>query len=165
MQTFRTKEWITYHRTVIASTQNKEGNSNATIQDHIIKTKKYKDWANDMIKQKIYNNADNKMQLIKANGDIIKEIDKEAIIQEKKNFNILMQIVKKMRKQHKTELIIKTNKEKEWINNQNKTIAIATRKLKTETDSENIEMYKLWINETTENTKLTIRINWKKKLE
>ena len=70
-----------------------------------------------------------------------------------------------MRKQHKTELIIKTNKEKEWINNQNKTIAIARRKLKTETDSENIEMYKLWINETTENTKLTIRINWKKKLE
>ena len=53
-----------------------------------------------------------------------------------------MQIVKKMRKQHKTELIIKTNKEKEWINNQNKTIAIARRKLKTETDSENIEMYK-----------------------
>ena len=83
-----------------------------------------------MIKQKIYNNAENKMQLIKPNGDIIEEIDKEANIQEKKNFNILMQIVKKMRKQHKTELIIKTNKEKEWINRQNKTIAIARRKLK-----------------------------------
>ena len=60
----------------MASTQNKEGKSQSTIQDHIIKTKKYKDWANDMIKQKIYNNADNKMQLIKANGDIIEEIDK-----------------------------------------------------------------------------------------
>ena len=106
-----------------------------------------------MIKQKIYNNAENKMQLIKPNGDIIEEIDKEANIQENKNFNILMQIVKKMRKQHKTELIIKTNKEKEWINNQNKTIAIARRKLKTETDSENIEMYKLWINEATGNIK------------
>ena len=85
MQTFRTKEWITDHRTVMASTQNKEGKSQSTIQDHIIKTKKYKDWANDMIKQKIYNNADNKMQLIKANGDIIEEIDKEANIQETRN--------------------------------------------------------------------------------
>merc|ERR1711860_483559 len=28
--------------------------NNATIQDHIIKTKKYKDWADNMIKQKIY---------------------------------------------------------------------------------------------------------------
>merc|ERR1712049_25528 len=91
---------------------------NATIQDHIIKTKKYKDWADNMIKQKIYNNAENKMHLIKPNGDIIEEIDKEANIQENKNFNILMQIVKKMRKQHKTELINKTNKEKEWISRQ-----------------------------------------------
>ena len=40
-----------------------------------------------MIKQKIYNNAENKMQLIKQNGDIIEEIDKEANIQENKNFN------------------------------------------------------------------------------
>merc|ERR1712049_77578 len=88
---------------------------NATIQDHIIKTKKYKDWADNMIKQKIYNNAENKMHLIKPNGDIIEEIDKEANIQENRNFNILMQIVKKMRKQHKTELINKTkrNREKE----------------------------------------------------
>ena len=38
-----------------------------------------------MIKQKIYNNAENKMQLIKPNGDIIEEIDKEANIQETRN--------------------------------------------------------------------------------
>ena len=60
--------------------------------------KKYKDWATDMIKQKIYNNAENKVQLINPNGDIIEEIEKEANIQENKNFNILMQIVMKMRK-------------------------------------------------------------------
>ena len=101
------------------------------------------------------------MQLIKPNGDIIEETDKEANIQENKKFDILMQIVKKMRKQHKTELIIKTNKEKEWINNQNKTIAIARRKLKTETDSENIEMYKVWINEATGN----IKTHYQNKLE
>ena len=161
MQTYRTKEWITDHRTVIASTQNKEGKNNATIQDHIIKTKKYKDWADNMIKQKIYNNAENKMHLIKPNGDIIEEIDKEANIQENKNFNILMQIVKKMRKQHKTELINKTNKEKEWISRQNKTIAIARRKLKTETDANNIETYKQWINEAAEN----IKAHYQNKLE
>ena len=39
MQTFRTKEWITDHRTVKASTQNKEEKNNVTIQDHIIHTK------------------------------------------------------------------------------------------------------------------------------
>ena len=71
MQTLRTKEWITDYKTVIASTQNKERKSNTTIQDHIIQTKKYKDWATDMIKQKIYNNAENKAQLSNPNGDII----------------------------------------------------------------------------------------------
>ena len=43
------------------------------------------------------------------------------------------------------------------------TIAIARRKLKTETDSNNIEMYKLWINEASENIKTHYQINWKKK--
>ena len=43
------------------------------------------------------------------------------------------------------------------------TIAIARRKLKTETDSNNIEMYKLWINEATEKIKTHYQINWKKK--
>ena len=38
-----------------------------------------------MIKQKIYNSAENKMQLTKPNGYIIEEIDKEANIQENKN--------------------------------------------------------------------------------
>ena len=37
------------------------------------------------------------------------------------------------------------------------------KKMKTETDSENIEMYKLWINEATENIKTHYQNKLKKK--
>ena len=49
-----TKEWITDHKTLIASTSNNATKGNITIQDYIIKTKIFKEWATQTINRAIY---------------------------------------------------------------------------------------------------------------
>ena len=155
------KEWITDHKTLIASTSNKSTKGNITIQDYIIKTKLFKEWAVQSINRTIYAKSINKERLKTQNGEIREDIDQVAQMNEGDYFNILTEAASLIRQKHKKEIIKSGLKERELISKQQKTISIARRRLRGEVEAERITMLKNWINEATDK----IKNHYQRKLE
>ena len=155
------KEWITDHKTLIASTSNKSTKGNITIQDYIIKTKLFKEWAVQSINRTIYAKSINKERLKTQNGEIREDIDQVAQMNEGDYFNILTEAASLIRQKHKKEIIKSGLKERELISKQQKTISIARRRLRGEVDAERITTLKNWINEATDK----IKNHYQRKLE
>ena len=156
-----TKEWITDHKTLIASTSNNATKGNITIQDYIIKTKIFKEWATQTINRAIYAQSTNKESLKTQSGEIREDIDQMAQMNEGDYFKVLTEAAKLIRKKHRVEIIKKGLKEKEIISKQQKTISIARRRLRSETDAESIATLKNWINEAKDK----IKSHYQRKLE
>ena len=76
-------------------------------------------------------------------------------------FKVLTEAAKLIRQKHRVEIIKKGLKEKEIISKQQKTIAIARRRLRSETDAESIATLKNWINEAKDK----IKSHYQRKLE
>ena len=100
-----TKEWITDHKTLMASTGNNSAKGNITIQDHIIKTKLFKEWAVQTINRTIYAQSINKERLKTQNGEIREDIDQVAQMNEGDYFKVLTETANLIRQKHKKEII------------------------------------------------------------
>ena len=81
----------------MALTSNNANKGNITIQDHIIKTKLFKEWAVQKINREIYAQSINKERIKTQNGDFRDVIDQLAQMNEGDYFKVLTVIARLIR--------------------------------------------------------------------